>query len=163
METLEHPDPIYLSAAQGWFELGNFTEAAAELDQIRASAQEHPQVLELRWQIVVQGQRWSEGLQVAEVLCRIAPEQAFGWIHRSYCLHELKRTQEAWDILLPVAERFPNEWLLCYNLACYACQLHRLEEARTWFCQAMDLGDPAEIKQLAAQDPDLRPLLANPE
>lgn len=126
------------------------------------AAREHPDTLELSWQIAVKSKRWTEALAVAETLCRLAPHSPFGWIHRSYCLHELKRTQEAWDLLHPMADKFPQEWLVCYNLACYACQLGRLEEAKSWYARAREQGDPEEITRLAAADPDLKPLFPKP-
>jgi tetratricopeptide (TPR) repeat protein len=162
MEALEHPDSIYLSAAQGWLELGNTAEAARELNQISLGACERPEVLQVRWQVAVKQLRWPEALAVAEAICRVAPQSAFGWIHRSYCLHELKRTQEAWDLLLPVADRFQEEWLVCYNLACYGCQLGHLTEGQAWFKRALQRGDPVHINRLAAEDPDLRPLFQPP-
>ena len=158
MDLLEHPDSIYLTAAEGWLELGNSAEALDELSRISPAGQEHPEALELRWQIAVKGKRWDEALALAETLCKRAPKNAFGWVHRSYCLHELKRTQEAWDTLLPKADLFPEEWLICYNLACYACQLGELEQGRKWFTRALEVGEPMEINGLAASDPDLKPL-----
>jgi tetratricopeptide (TPR) repeat protein len=162
METLSHLDRMYLDAAQGWLGLGNPAEAAAELDRIAPELLEHPEILEVRWQLAVQLKRWEEGLEVAEILCREVPESAFGWIHRSYCLHELNRTEDAWDTLLPMAGRFPYEWLVCYNLACYACQMGRLEEARNWLQRARDLGETEEIDRLASSDTDLIPLFQSP-
>jgi tetratricopeptide (TPR) repeat protein len=158
MQSLEPPDSIHLRSAQGWVEVGNPTEAAADLARVSPGLCEHPEVLEVRWQLAVQAKRWPEGLAVAECLCRLAPESPFGWIHRSYCLHELKRTREAWDALLPIAERFPKEWLICYNLACYASRLGQLDEAQAWFQRALDRGDPRAINRLASHDPDLIPM-----
>jgi tetratricopeptide (TPR) repeat protein len=155
---LEHPNAFHLRAAQGWLELGNATEAAAELEKIWPALREHPRVLEVRCQAALQAKRWSEALALAETLCQRDPDSPFGWIHRAFCLHELKRTEEAWNALLPVAERFPKEWLVCYNLACYACQLRRLDEGKTWFMRALELGDPLEINRLASADADLKPL-----
>jgi tetratricopeptide (TPR) repeat protein len=162
MEPLEPPDSMYLRAAEGWLDLGNATEAALELEQLSPAAREHGEVLGVRWQIAAKHGHWDEGLAVADALCRVAPAMAFGWIHRSYCLHELKRTREAWDALRPVADRFPREWLICYNLACYACGLGQVEEARNWFARALVLGDADEIKKLAAGDADLKPLFPLP-
>ena len=45
-----------------------------------------------------------------------------------------------------------------YNLACYECQLGRLDQARAWLRKAFDLGDPAEMQAQALRDPDLQPL-----
>jgi len=66
-----------------------------------------------------------------------------------------------WDALLPAADRFPNQPMIAFNLACYACQLGRLEEAREWLRKAMDVGDEKDIKLRAFDDPDLEPLWAN--
>jgi predicted Zn-dependent protease len=159
MDSLGHLDSFYLRAAQGWFELGNCTEAAAELARLSGLAREHPDALGLNWQIAVKLKRWEDGLLVAERLCTLAPGSAFGWIHRSYCLHELKRTQEAWDLLLEKWKSFPEEWLISYNLACYACQLGKLREARRWLIKAAAQGDPADVNRLAAEDADLKGLL----
>jgi hypothetical protein len=159
MESLEHPNDFFVSAAEGWLALGNCGEAAAELDRIAPNLCGHPEVLEVRWQIAIKAGRWHDALAVAETLCRLAPSSPFGWIHRSYCLHELKQTQEAWESLLPTADRFPKEWLICYNLACYACQLCWLEQAKVWLTRAIMLGGAVQVNRLAAEDPDLKPLV----
>jgi predicted Zn-dependent protease len=162
MDAIEHPDSVYLRAAQGWLELGNPAEALLELDQMSVDTREHPAVIEVRWQIAAKTRRWEAALALAEALCARAPTSACGWIHRSYCLHELKRTQEAWDTLLPFADAFPEEWLICYNLACYACQLRELDAARKWLSRAVQVGDAREINRLAAADSDLKRLFEAP-
>jgi hypothetical protein len=48
-------------------------------------------------------------VDIAAAVVKLAPEKSNGWIHRSFALHELKRTDEAFDNLLPAAEQFPNE------------------------------------------------------
>jgi len=60
--------------------------------------------------------------------------------------------------LLPAAETFPGEPTIPYNLSCYACQLQRLAEARTWLRRAFQLGDKDKLKAMALADPDLQPL-----
>jgi hypothetical protein len=37
------------------------------------------------------------------------------------------------DLLVPAAVIFPKEWLIRYDLACYACQLGKREEASASF------------------------------
>ena len=80
------------------------------------------------------------------------------WIHWSYVLHELKRTAEARDNLLRVVEKFPISATMRYNLACYECQLGRLERAKEWLEKAFALGDAKGMKLAALDDPDLQPL-----
>src|SRR5512139_4101174 len=71
----------------------------------------------------------------------LAPERPDGWIQRSYALHELKSTQEAFENLLPVADRFPGVWTIPYNLSCYCGQLGRLDECQGWFKKAMAVDE----------------------
>jgi hypothetical protein len=44
------------------------------------------------------------------------------------------------------------------NLACYACQLGNLKQARDWLQKAIDLANTKEVKLMALSDPDLEPL-----
>jgi hypothetical protein len=60
--------------------------------------------------------------------------------------------------LRPAAEKFPNEWQIHYNMACYACQLGEIEEARALLARAVELGDADKMKLMALDDPDLAPM-----
>ncbi len=91
-------------------------------------------------------------------LVRLAPEEAVGWVNRSFCLHEMERTAEARDNLLPVMEKFPDDAVMRYNLACYECQLGRLAQAKHWLEESFEIGDPWKLKLMALDDPDLEPL-----
>jgi len=73
-------------------------------------------------------------------------------------LHELKRTKEAWGVLVPIVDKFPDEYIIRYNLACYACQLGNLNEAWRWLKKAIDLAGKKDIRTMALDDPDLQPL-----
>ena len=156
--TLEFPDRHIALAAEGWFDLGRPDEALTELDQLSPEGRRHPEVLELHWRILAQQREWSEALAVAHRMTEAAPDRAEGWIHQSFTLHELRRTREAWTVLLPIAPRFPKESIIPYNLACYACQLGDLPEARDWLGRAARMRPKDEIKGMALQDPDLAPI-----
>lgn len=109
-------------------------------------------------QIYLEAKKWKLMLAVAETLATQLPDELDAWIHRSYALHELKRTQEAFDQLRPALERFPGEWLVPCNLACYLCQLGRVPEARPLLEKALELDPTRDRKQQALEDPDLAPL-----
>ena len=159
MTELQPPDSHFLSAASGWLGLGDPVEAEAELDQINQKFRSHPQVLEVKWAIYAEEDKWERCIEVARELTKSAPKDSFGWIHLSFALHELKRTREAYDNLEAVLKKFPKEWLLSYNLACYACQLGDLEDAGKWLAGAIvKKGDEKSITRMAAKDPDLAPL-----
>lgn len=158
MLALPPPDSHHLSAAEGWLELGNAREAQAELDCLSDAAQGRVEVLAVRWGILARFNRWEQSLAVAERIVALAPDEIFGWIHRSYALHELKRTQTARDQLLPATKLFPKVETIFYNLACYECQLGDLAAARGWLQRAMRLHDRADLKARALEDSDLKPL-----
>lgn len=158
IKPLGHPDILHLRAAEGWMEIGNHhLEADKELDKITAPLRGHPDVLQIRWHVYAHAEKWEACLDIATALVKLAPDSSDGWVHRSYSLHQLKRTQEAFDILLPALEKFPRVWNVPYNLACYCAQLGRLDEAKSWFKKAMAI-DEHTVKREALDDPDLIPL-----
>jgi tetratricopeptide (TPR) repeat protein len=162
MQPLEPPETHYLLAAVGWLELGNLSEAKAELARLGPSRQNHPDVLETRWLICAEEKRWAEGLQIARGLLHAEPGRASGWLHQAYALRRVADggIQKAWDALLPAYEKFPKESTIAYNLSCYACQLGQLDEARIWLKRALAISGKEHIKRMALGDADLKPLWA---
>lgn len=160
MQAIEPPDIHYLSAAVGWLELGNASEARAELARVSPALSQHPAVLEVRWQVCAGEQQWEEGLEIARALLRQAPDRASGWLHQAYALRRVRDggVKQAWEALLPAFEKFPDEPTIPYNLACYACQMQELHEARLWLARAADIGGAKHITQMALADRDLEPL-----
>ena len=158
MSQLDFPDRHHLCAAHGWLDLGRPLEAKEELSKISKTNFSHPDVLEARWKIAVEGKEWHSALQIARDLIAVDPDRVTGWINQSYCLHELQRTQEAWESLLPAAGKFPKVGIIPYNLACYACQLGRLAQAQDWLEKALAVGGKMQIKAMALSDDDLKPL-----
>jgi predicted Zn-dependent protease len=158
MSDLGLTDTRHLEAAQGWLGLGNWREASAELVNIAAELQSHPDVLQVRWAIHAAAKEWESAAEIAETFRSARPDSPFGFVHLAYALHEMKRTQEARDVLLPVLDKFRDEFIIRYNLACYACQLGDGEGAWQWLEKSMALTDPDEVKRMALSDPDLEPL-----
>ena len=158
---LQPPDSHHLLAAEGWLELGNSAEAGEEIVRVDSVHLDHPDVLEIRWAICAAGERWEPGLVIAETLLRVAPERASGWLHRAYALRRIRGggLQRAWDALRPAYEKFPKAEVVSFNLACYAAQLNRLDEAWEWLHKSMEAaGDVDVIKKMALADMDLHPL-----
>jgi tetratricopeptide (TPR) repeat protein len=157
-EPLDFPDIFYLMAAEGWVELGNPSEASLELGQITRKCRLHPDVLIVRWAIEAESKNWDACLQIAASLVKVAPRRCRSWLQYSISLYRLDRTQEAYDHLLKVAKKFPQEWLVPYDLACYCAQLGKMEEAWHWLEQACVVGIAKDVKRTAVTDPDLEPL-----
>ncbi|HLX70505.1 MAG TPA: tetratricopeptide repeat protein [Verrucomicrobiae bacterium] len=169
MKALDIADIHCLRAAQGWLELGSAAEASAELANIRVESRDHPAVLEMRWQIYVQELNWDAAKEIARTIVTQMPDEPDGWLHLSYATRRATdgSVRAAWDVLHPVAKKFPSEPLISYNLACYACQLGLMDIAREWLRKAFvaekakSLGEsrPAsKYKVMALQDSDLKPL-----
>ena len=160
MKKIEPPDSFHLSAAQGWVELGNVTEARTELAHVAPRLQNHPDVLEVRWAIAATENDWAAALAIARQAVQADPESAAGVVHQAYALRRDPDggLQAAWDALFPAMEKFPDEAIIPYNLACYACQMDQPDKARILFARALAVGDKDQIKKMALNDPDLKPL-----
>jgi tetratricopeptide (TPR) repeat protein len=154
---LKFPDNLHLQAAHGWLELGLPLEADKELDEITPELRARPDVLLVRCEVYFQAKKWEHVVAVAETLVKMLPKEPQVWIQRSFALHELGRTQEAFEHLLPVGRKFRKVWTIPYNLACYCAQLGRLDECQVWFKKAMAI-DEHNVKRKAIDDPDLKPL-----
>jgi predicted Zn-dependent protease len=155
---IKAPDSHHVLAASGWIELGDAAEATRELEMVEPSLHGHPEVLNVRWNILASGSKWEEAVDLARTLRDLTPDEPLGWIHLAYALHELKRTQEAFETLQPIVERFPQCETIPYNLACYTAQMGQLDQARKWLKRAMKTGHATRIKSMALEDLDLKPL-----
>ena len=129
MKKLELHDRRHLEAAQGWLGLGNWQEANEELERVTPQMRAHPDVLNVRCKIYCEAQKWDYVATVADTLCRILPDSSFGPLHLAHALRRLERVAEARDVLLPLADKFPGEWRLQYQLACYCSRLGQKKEA----------------------------------
>ena len=160
VQVLEPGDIHRLNAALGWLGLNSTADARAELDAITPAQQSHPAVLEARWLLCAHEKTWRDALVVADCELASAPDDAAGWLHRAYALRRVAGggLAQAWDALLPAAEKFPTEPVIAYNLSCYACQLNDLSGLAPWLQRAVAAGGKNAIRKMALEDDDLRPL-----
>ena len=61
-------------------------------------------------------------------------------------------------MLEEASKLFPTEWAIQYNLACYCAQLGQLDAAQEYLGKSYELGDAKQIKLMALDDEDLKPL-----
>lgn len=161
MERLPPPDALYFDAAVGWLLLGDTASALAELARLSPTARRLPDVLELEWSIHARRADWPAAYEVARQLVESCPERPSGWMDQAYALRRMPGggLPRAWEALRPALDKFPDEHLIAYNLACYAAQLNRLDEAWALFQRALAVADKAgDVVKLALQDDDLKPL-----
>lgn len=155
MNPITPPDFFTLQAAEGWLLLNDPEEAVKTLAELPPSCQNHPDVLEVLWRIHARCNQWDRAVDVAGLMVRNCPGRVTGWLLKAHSLRRLSGLEEAWKYLSLARKRFPKNAIVHYNLACYLCQLGRNVEARERLQSAFLLGDPAKLKLMAVEDPDL--------
>ena len=160
MRTLPLPDQRHLDAAEGWLGLDDWTEANEELEQIGPSQRCHPLVLFVRYEILAKAKRWDEAVEMAHALVALFPGRPEAWICWAYSARQKPEggLVEAKEILVQAEARFPAEYLISYNLACYDCLLGNLEESRRWLEKAFVLAGPKHLRATARDAAELQPL-----
>lgn len=158
---LEIQEQRHVDAAEGWLGLGDPIEANEELERIAPTMRAHPDVLCVRWRIYAAAKKWEQAAKIAKIISEVSPDVPFGFINMAYALHELKRTNEARAVLLPIVDKFERNHTISYDLACYECQLGNLKRARDWLQKAIDSAGENDVRMRALEDPDLQPLWAN--
>ena len=157
---LEPPDSIHLSAAEGWLGLGDLVSASDELEEITPELRAHPAVLAVRYDIYAKAKKWNMAAEIAAGLVKMLPKEVASWICFAYATRRKPGggIPQAKEILIEAKSKFPKEYLISYNLACYECQLGNLKTAKRRLKKAIDLAGKKEIRQQALEDPDLEPL-----
>ena len=67
-------------------------------------------------------------------------------------------SKKAKVVLDEAAKLFPDDDMIQYNLACYCAQLGQLDAAQEYLDKSYELGDAKQIKLMALDDEDLKPL-----
>lgn len=158
--SLSDADKFALGEARAWLMLGDAVSALRELSRIPSSQQNEPDVLKVAWDARAKLGDWDAAFRIAESLLASIPEDVHGWIIRAYAARRMKNggLETAWALLHPALDKFPKVFLVPYNLACYAAQLGRADEAWQLLKRAMAVGGRATVLEMAKADPDLQPL-----
>jgi tetratricopeptide (TPR) repeat protein len=133
-----------------------YADANDELEGLPTKLKTHPAILLARLELLMEMERWDDGINLGQSLCGLWPDEYEFWFKAAFCLHEVKRTQEAKAALLSAPVKIRDTALYHYNLACYQAQLGNLGEAKKLLnkCFKKDKG----FRQEALDDPDLKPL-----
>jgi predicted Zn-dependent protease len=133
-------------------------DALAELDALPENERHRAEAVALRIAILIRRKEWSHALKLATALCHALPEHPSPFLDVAFCLHELKRTPEAREILLSGPASLRETGIFHYNMACYEAQLGNLGPARDYLNQAVKMDD--RYREMALHDPDLQVLRA---
>jgi len=70
-------------------------------------------------------------------------------------------SKKAKVVLDEAAKLFPGDSTIQYHLACYCSKLGQLDAAQEHLHKSYELGDAKQIKLMALDDEDLKPLWEN--
>jgi Flp pilus assembly protein TadD len=146
----------HVLAATGYCELGMFDEAERTLEQIDAEDKHRKEVLSARVDLYMAMQKWDLVAEVARSLVDTEPENAAWWINLAYATRRAESIDKAQAFLLQARKLHPNNAIIVFNLACYACVTGHVEEAKTHLKHALALD--TKIRELALRDRDLQTL-----
>src|SRR2546430_17732915 len=105
-------------------------ESMAELNAIAEEYQDRAEVLQIRLHNLMRHKHWPQALRVSQKLCQIAPDCCTGFLHASFCLHELGKTAQAKKVLLQGPPLLLKEPIYYYNMGCYDARLGNVGDAR---------------------------------
>jgi tetratricopeptide (TPR) repeat protein len=144
-------DPFF-----GYVHLKMYDEANEVLESLPEEYKTDSTVLLARLDLVMAMKLWAEGAVLGKSLCELWPGELEFWFRTAFCLHELKRTQEAKDTLLHAPPCIQETATFCYNLACYETQLGNLAEGKRLL--KLCFGRNKAFREESVRDPDLKPL-----
>ncbi len=145
-----------MRAAQGYFELGMFEEAAGEIEAIQPENRSLPDVAAFLYTIYAAMKKWVEAEVAARHMVELNPGDSSGWIHWAYATRRCRTLADARKILLKAEVSHPHDATIQFNLGCYACQMGDLAEAKSRVDHAIALA--GKFRWAALNDPDLKPL-----
>lgn len=152
-------DSLILEWARECLKAGRSLEAGMKLERISPELRKHPEVLKLRYEIYKTEKRWHAALDAAVDYSQVVPDDIAGWLGQAVCLHEMKLSQQALNMLLKVVDRFPEHPMIPFYIALFTTELGRLEQARKWLFKSLEIGDKSKLISLAMNEPDMGPLL----
>jgi tetratricopeptide (TPR) repeat protein len=150
---LDFSDQQRLLSAQGYVELGMFTEANDEIEGIDPFCRCIPTVLATRLEIYNATQKWDLAHVVAKKLAEFDPDDPQWPVSLAYATRRAESIEAARAILLKALRKHRANATIHYNLACYECQLADVPAARRYLTRAFQL-DP-KYRAIALDDPDL--------
>jgi tetratricopeptide (TPR) repeat protein len=145
-----------LLAASGYAELSLFQEAVEELEELPEPVKKQPLVLTVWLDVYQRWEKWSEAEFVAARLFDLQPEEPSWAVALAYATRRTRGLTVAKQILEQAGEKFPDCATIQFNLACYAAQLGRTDEALDYVRRAIELDK--NFASIAQSDSDLEPI-----
>lgn len=150
-----------LTCCEGYLDLKMARKAEQELERVDPAYRGS-----LHYRLMLVGlltlkKDWATAQPIAAAMREEFPDEPGCWIQDAYLTRRARDIESARAILEKALARFPDESVIEYNLACYACRLGNHEEARQRLKTAIDHDD--KWLKVALDDEDLLELHADIE
>jgi Flp pilus assembly protein TadD len=145
-----------LEAADGYIFFNLLDEALAEIDTIDSSSQDEAAVLLARTRLLLHKKQWRSAEELSGRGSTLHPEEGEFTVQRAFALQQMRKGEEADQVLLAAPAWIRRTGILHYNLACYEARLGDLSIARKCIIAAIQMNEG--IKKSARLDPDLQAL-----
>lgn len=145
----------HFARAQGWLLLENHAAADRALRLIPPAYRQRPEVAQFRAQLHLSAGRWARAVPLLRRLQKEEPAEPQHAVSLAFAVRRAQSIRAAEKILLAARERFPQEAVIWFNLACYAAQQGRPADARDLLREAV--RREGAYRDLAKTDADLTP------
>jgi len=145
-----------LRAANGYAELGMWSDAWDQLEEIAPEQRYCFEVGKLRVRILLALKRWDAVAILAESLITLGAADADVFLAAAEAVCRVRSIADAKAILLRAEPRIQDNAEISFRLACYECQSGELERAKTRLKRAIEMD--SKFRSRAIEDEDLKPL-----
>jgi tetratricopeptide (TPR) repeat protein len=143
-----------IRAAEGWIDLGNYDEAAEELNNCPVPVKSSIEWVKLWVRIYSATNDWREVQMMTETLAKHAPDDPFTITHQAEAFHKQGRSREAFATFQYAPSEFKQGADYIYAIARYLCALDQMSLALSCLGKAFDTNPDLRMKAL--NDPDLK-------
>ena len=142
-----------LQAVRGYYELEMYDDAWDELKEIEKSYPLTPLIIQMKILLLLKEKSWDVALGLTQKLQQMEPENGAGFIQGAYCLHEMKRTDEALALLDEAPESVRSDAIYFYNKGCYQAVIGDVDTAFDCLRKSFDMDE--SLIDVARRGPDL--------
>ena len=152
------PDSVRwaLERADGYMDLKMWSHARAELEVVDERLRDCAPCTQMCLRLNMEQKAWRTAADLAHQLCERIPDEPMFWVQHAYATRRCEDIGAARAILEEALHRFPQEVVIRYNLACYACLHGRMAVATEMLREVFQLDKT--FRALAREDQDLEPL-----
>jgi|ERR1035441_1574253 tetratricopeptide (TPR) repeat protein len=155
-----------IDRSSAWLELGDYEEAARELEGLPEELANHPAILWQKHLAAAQKNDWPQALALCEKLIEMLPDEVTFLSYHIGCLYKTGQHEKAKAELKLRFEQFPDYPLFHLEAARIFAMEGSIEKAKPHLLRALQLDENGRIRLAASKDFDLEKVweaISNPQ